>query len=71
MFVSPKSNLGLDMAPYKCILLLYIIMFADDTVLLTDSPDLQIPINTMKDYCSMFDLDINIDKTKVMIFSRG
>ena len=32
---------------------------------------LQTSLNTMKDYCSMFDLENNIDKTKVMIFSRG
>ena len=49
-----------------------LLMYADDTVLLAESPeDLQTSLNTMKDYCSMFDLEINIDKTKVMIFSRG
>ena len=51
---------------------LYLPMYAADTVLLAESPeDLQTSLNTMKDYCSMFDLEINIDKTKVMIFSRG
>ena len=51
---------------------LYLLMYAADTVLLAESPeDLQTSLNTMKDYCSMFDLEINIDKTKVMICSRG
>ena len=50
---------------------LYLLMYADATVLLESPEDLQTSLNTMKDYCSMFDLDINIDKTKVMIFSRG
>ena len=46
-------------------------MYADDNVLLAESPeDTQTSLNTMKDYCSMFDLEININKTKVMIFSR-
>ena len=46
---------------------LYLLMYADDNVLLAESPeDLQTSLNTMKDYCSMFDLEINIDKTKVM-----
>ena len=46
-------------------------MYADDTVLLAESPeDLQTSLNTIKDYCSIFGLDINIDKTKVMIFLR-
>ena len=40
--------------------------------LLAESPeDLQTSLKTMKDYYSMFDLEFNIDKTKVMIFSRG
>ena len=44
---------------------LYLLMYADDTVLLAESPEeLQTSLNTMKDYCSMFDLEINIDKTK-------
>ena len=40
-------------------------MYADDTVLLAESPEeLHTSLNTMKDYCSMFDLEINMDKTK-------
>ena len=47
-------------------------MYADDTVLLAESPeDLLTSLNTMKNYCLVFDLKIIIDKTKVMIFSRG
>ena len=50
---------------------LYLLMCTDDTVLLAKSPEnLQTSLNTMKDYCSMFDLEINIDKTKVMIFFK-
>ena len=37
----------------------------------TGPEDLQTTLNTMNDYCSLFDLDINIDKTKVILFSRG
>ena len=48
---------------------LYLLMYADDKVLLAESPeDL---LNTIKDYCSMFDLEIIIDKTKVIIFSKS
>ena len=36
----------------------------------TGPEDLQTTLNTMKDYCSMFDLDINRDETKVMLFFK-
>ena len=55
-----------------CFLKLYLLMYADDTVLLAESPEgLQISLNSMKEYCSLFDLKVNINKTKIMIFSRG
>jgi len=51
---------------------LYLLMYADDTVLLAESPkDLQTSLNAMKEYCTLFDLKVNISKTKIMIFSRG
>ena len=47
-------------------------MYADDTVLLAESPDdLQTSLNRMQEYCTLYDLKLNISKTKVMIFSRG
>ena len=47
-------------------------MYADDTVLLAESPeDLHTSLNTITKNCSLFDLENNIDKTKVIIFSRG
>lgn len=39
---------------------------------LNQSPeDLQRSLNAMKEYCSLFDLKVNIGKTKVIFFSRG
>ena len=41
-------------------------MYADDTVLLTESPDdLQIFLNRMQEYCTLYDLKLNSSKTKV------
>ena len=56
-----------------CALLkLYILLYADDTVLLAGSPkDLQNSINLMEEYCHLWKLKINVSKSKVTVFSRG
>lgn len=52
----------------KLILLLY----ADDTVLLADTPEeLQKALDYTDEYCKNWQLTVNIKKTEVMIFSRG
>ena len=49
---------------------LYILLYADDTVLLTESPkDLQ--NNFLEEYCHLWKLKINVAKSKVTVFSRG
>ena len=51
---------------------LYILLYADDTVILAENPnDLQASLNEMEKYCDTFDLHINVNKTKILIFSRG
>ena len=56
-----------------CALLkLYILLYADDTVLLAESPkDLHNSINLMEEYCHLWKLKINVSKSKVTVFSRG
>ena len=44
-------------------------MYADDTVLLAESPDdLQTSLNRMQEH---YDLEFNISRTKVKMFSQG
>ena len=51
---------------------LYILMYADDTVVLAESEDeMQKSLNTLHEYCEEWKLKINVTKTKIMIFSRG
>ena len=51
---------------------LYIFLYADDTVILAENPnDLQASLNQMEKYCDTFDLHINVNKTKILFFSRG
>ena len=46
-----------------------LLQYADDLVLLADSPTgLQHSLNLLYSYCSTWDLKINTDKTKIMVF---
>jgi hypothetical protein len=50
----------------------FAILYADDTVLLSESVnDLQKQLDSMSEYCNFFKLRVNIEESKVMIFSRG
>ena len=51
---------------------LYILMYADDTVVLAESEgEMQRSLNTLHEYCEEWKLKINVMRTKIMIFSRG
>ena len=51
---------------------LYAILYADDTVLLSESAnDLQKQLDSMSKYSNVWKLRVNIERSKVMIFSRG
>ena len=51
---------------------LFILLYADDTILFSESKeDLQLQLDIFHEYCSMWKLKVNINKTKAMIFSRG
>ena len=51
---------------------LFVIMYDDDTALLAESPSiLQNMPYLFHEYCLKWKLKVNIDKTKIMIFSKG
>ena len=51
---------------------LYILMYADDTVLLAESSeDLQKYLDRLNEYCIIFDLKINTSKTKYSSFREA
>ena len=51
---------------------LFTLLYADDTILLAETPDqLQESLNALHEYCNKWHLKVNIDKTKVVIFSKG
>ena len=51
---------------------LFLILFADDQVLFATSPEtLQSLLTDLENYCQLWGLKINTDKTKAMIFENG
>ena len=51
---------------------LYILLYADDTIVLAESADdLQKALNSLHNYCNLWHLKVNASKTKIIIFSRG
>ena len=51
---------------------IYLLMFADDAVIFSDSVDgLQSSLNNLESYCRRWDLKVNVDKTKVVVFRKG
>ena len=51
---------------------LYLLLYADDTVIFAENPsELQNRLNKVELYCSKWKLKLNVNKSKVVIFSRG
>ena len=71
-FLFDKLNQGMlldintnEFVIFKIIVLLY----ADDTIILADTADaLQASLNSFFDYCRLWKLSVNIDKTKIIVF---
>ena len=60
-------NCGLNLDDITFILML----FADDMVILGKSPsDLQNSINLLHKYCKIWGLEVNIEKTKIVVFRK-
>lgn len=66
------KNLFTDESELSVYIKLYIMWHADDTVILAENAtELQKALNAMHSYCILNKLEINVSKTKVLIFSKG
>ncbi len=66
------ENVGLDVDNCNKLLKLFILLYADDTIILSESEaDLQRGLNSVEAYCKLWDLKLNASKCKIVIFSRG
>ena len=68
-FFRNKGLRGLSINPKDDLLLL---QYADDTAILCYSEgDVQLKLKTLREYCDLNGLTVNVQKTKVMITSKG
>ena len=67
IFVSADSH-GIDLDLCK----IFLLLFADDLVMFAESKiELQRLLNKLYTYCTEWNLKVNIDKTKVLVFRNG
>ena len=71
--LSREANIiGMNDADVNVMFQLFVLLYADDTVICAESErNLQDCLDKMHDYCVKWKLNINVKKTKVIIFSRG
>jgi len=68
--INERGKHGVQLFPD--IMELFILLFADDVALISTTPSgLQNQLNVVKTCCNKIKLDVNIDKTKVMVFRKG
>ena len=54
-----------------CYLKIFIILYADDTVILSESAEsLQEAISAFEEYCNIGKHTVNTNKTKIVVFSK-
>jgi hypothetical protein len=47
-------------------------LYADDTILLAESAeDLHVQLNAFGEYCDDWKMQVNVNKTKIMVFGFG
>ncbi|CAL4162031.1 unnamed protein product, partial [Meganyctiphanes norvegica] len=63
-----RNNFDMELESY---IELYVLLFADDTVILAESAnELQLALDALQDYCRIWKLKINVDKSKIIRFSK-
>jgi hypothetical protein len=51
---------------------MFVILYADDTVILADTKEgMQNAMNIFQSYCEIWKLEVNVNKTKVVVLSKG
>jgi hypothetical protein len=71
-YIGLSSARGIISNELEVLLKLYILLYADDTVIMAENPaELQKALSAMWDYCVKYKMEVNASKTKVVIFSKG
>ena len=70
--IAETSNILLSNDEIDVLFKLYILLYADDTVIFAElKVELQSALNAMYLYCKTWDLEVNPSKTKITIFSKN
>ena len=65
-------GLGWEREDESLMLKMFMLLYADDTTICPESAEgLQQALDALSDYCDKWSLRVNVDKTKVVVFSRG
>ena len=68
VYLQQNQDAGLSLEQLS----IYLLLFADDAVILSDSiQGLQSSLNYLEMYCNKWNLSVNIDKTKIVVFRKG
>ena len=71
-FLSKETSRILSDEDIEFFIRMYVLLYADDTIVMAETPDqLQLALNAVSEYCNLWQLKVNIDKTKIIIFSKG
>ena len=63
---TPNASLSLEQ------LSIYLLLFADDAVIFSETIEgLQSSLNHLEEYCRKWNLEVNVDKTKIVVFRKG
>jgi len=67
MHLQENINMGITIDQVS----IYLLLFADDAVLLSDAQGLQQMLDSLHGYCNKWSLTVNVDKTKILVFRKG
>ena len=68
VYLQQNQDAGLSLEQLS----IYLLLFADDAVILSDSiQGLQSSLDYLEMYCNKWNLSVNIDKTKIVVFRKG
>ena len=71
-YLSELVNNALSDDDVEMFFRLFCLLYAGDTIVLAESPEeMQLALNAVKKYCDNWFLNINVSKTKVVIFAKG
>ena len=63
-----QENLDRELESF---LILYVLLYADDTIILAENAkEMQLALDGLADYCKLWKLKVNIEKTKIIRFSK-